>query len=280
MGDVTLIDVTFIGTGSSLAYGRGNTAFTVATEQLLLLVEAGPSVFGDLQRAGLDPAHIDAIFLSHGHADHILGFPQIALLQKFIAKDPPLRIYCTAAVRESVCTITRLAFPEIADWLKIFTWVELADGVCQSHRLTGDIQLTTEPTFGPPYMPVLGARLDFFDKGVALAYSADTAPSETITRLARNCDLLIHEATFSATLQPEASPELVFHSNARQAGQIAAWAYAKRLALVHLSNAQTERRHILAAEAAEVFPGLILVPDDGDVLQLDVEGLSPAATAL
>ena len=40
-------------------------------------------------------ASIDAIFLSHGHADHVLGFPQLALLQKFITKDPPLRIYCT-----------------------------------------------------------------------------------------------------------------------------------------------------------------------------------------
>ena len=37
-----------------------------------------------MYRAGIDPARIDTIFLSHGHADHILGFPQMALLQKFI----------------------------------------------------------------------------------------------------------------------------------------------------------------------------------------------------
>ena len=276
-----MIEVTFLGTGSALPpRDRGNTAFTVRTENMLFLADAGPSVYGDLQRAGIDPARIDAIFLSHGHADHILGFPQIALLQKFITKDPPLRIYCTRTVRESVTTITTWAFPEAADGLNRFNWIELAEGPRQSHDLTPDIQLTTELVFGPPYMPVLGLRLDFFDKGVSLAFSADTAPSETVASLGHNCDLLIHEASFSATMQPNASPEVLFHSDARQAGQIAARANARRLALVHLGNLQANHRRVLTAEAAEAFEGLILVPDDGDVIQLDVAGLSPAAAAL
>lgn len=277
-----MLEVTFIGTGSALmTHYRGSTAFTVRTENQLFLADAGPSVFGDMYRAGLDPAHIDTIFLSHGHGDHILGFPQIALLQKFITKDPPLRIYCTPTVREAVCAITRLAFPEAADWLKTFRWIDLAAGPRQSHDLTDDIQLTTELVCGPPYMPVLGMRLDFFDKGLSLAYSADTAPSETFASLATNCDLLIHESSFSATLQPDVSPELFFHSDARQAGQIAARARVKRLALVHLGNLPTNNhRRVLTAEAAEAFSGLILVPDDGDVIQLDVVAGPSAAAAL
>jgi ribonuclease Z len=143
--------------------------------------------------------------------------------------------------------------------------------------MTDDIQLTTELVFGPPYMPVLGLRLDFFDKGVSLAFSSDTAPSDAVASLAHNCDLLIHEASFSATLQPDVSPELLFHSDARQAGQIAARANAKRLALVHLNNLHTNHRRVLSAEAAEHFKGLILVPDDGDVIQLDTVELAPAA---
>ena len=105
-------------------------------------------------------------------------------------------------------------------------------------------------------MPVLGLRLDFFDKGVSLAFSADTAPSDTVASLATGCDLLIHEASFSATLQPDVSPELFFHSDARQAGQIAARAGAKRLALVHLSSLHSNHRRVLTAEAAETFQRL------------------------
>lgn len=273
-----MIEVTFLGTGSAMPpRDRGNTAFVVRTEDLLFLADAGPSVFGDLQRAGFEPSQLDAIFLSHGHADHILGFPQLALLQKFVTKEPPLRIYCTAAVRDAVSYITKLSFPEAADGLPNFNWIELAEGPRQSHDLTDDIQLTTELVFGPPYMPVLGLRLDFFDKGVSLAFSADTAPSDAVASLAAGCDLLIHEASFSATMQPDVSPELFFHSDARQAGQIAARAGAKRLALVHLSGLHANHRRVLSAEAAESFKGLILVPDDGDVIQLDTVGLTSAS---
>jgi ribonuclease Z len=273
-----VIEVTFLGTGAAMPpRDRGNTAFTVRTENLLFLADAGPSVYSDLQRAGIEPSNIDAIFLSHGHADHVLGFPQLALLQKFITKDPPLRIYCTAAVREAVTTVTKLTFPEAADGLPKFNWIELAEGPRQYHDLTDDIQLSTELVFGPPYMPVLGLRLDFFDKNVSLAFSADTAPSDTVASLGHNCDLLIHEASFSATMQPDVSPELFFHSDARQAGQIAARAGAKRLALVHLSRLHVNHRRVLSAEAAESFKGLILVPDDGDVIQLDTVGLTTAS---
>jgi ribonuclease Z len=277
-----VIEVTFLGTGSAMPpRDRGNTTFIVRTENLLFLADAGPTVFGDLQRAGIEPSQIDAIFLSHGHADHILGFPQLALLQHFVTKIPPLRIYCTAAVREAVCAVTSLTFPEAADRLPKFDWIELAEGPRQAHDLADEIQMTTELVFGPPYMPVQGLRLDFFDKGVSLAFSADTAPSDTLASLATGCDLLIHEASFSATLQPDVSPELFFHSDARQAGRIAARAGVKRLALVHVSRLHGNHRRVLTAEAAESFKGLILVPDDGDVIQLDrVEMTSPWLSAL
>jgi ribonuclease Z len=265
-----MIEVTFIGTGSATPpHGRGNTCFTVRTENMLFLADAGPSAFSDLQRAGIDPATIDTIFLSHGHADHILGFPQLALLAKFAAQRRPLKVFCTATVRDMVCIITRLTFPEASDIIDHIQWIELAEGPRQSYEIIEDIQLTTELVFGPPYMPVLGLRLDFFEKGVSLAFSADTAPSDNFASLATGCDLLIHEASFSATLQPDVSPEMVFHSDARQAGQIAARARAKRLALVHVSQLAGNHRRILSAEAAENFKGLILVPDDGDVIQLD-----------
>jgi len=265
-----MIEITFVGTGSALPPPeRGNTCFTVRTESLLFLADAGPTAYADLLRCGIDPWRVDALFLSHGHADHILGFPSLALQFKFVPKNPPMRVLCTAAVRDKLFKITQLTFPEALDMLDTFQWTELPEGPRATNELADGLLLTTEQVLGPPYMPVLGFRLDFIRTGISLAFSADTAPSDTMASLATGADLLIHEASFSATLQPDTSPELFFHSDARQAGQIAARARVKRLALVHLSRLNGNHRRVLSAEAAESFKGLILVPDDGEVIQLD-----------
>lgn len=264
-----MIEITFIGTGAAVPPARrGNTAFTVRTDEILFLADAGPTVFDGLQRAGIEPTRIDALYLSHGHADHILGLPQIALVSKFIPRQPPLKIFATAAVRSAITTIQRLTFPESLDTLDTFNWIELIEGQRQSHLLTDKLRLTTQLVFGPPYMPVMGLRLDFLDRHYSIAYSADTAPSDSVIDLAQAVDLLIHESSFSATLEPDTDPVFYFHSNGRQAGQIAARAHARKLALVHLSRMHGDHRRVLTAEAAESFHGEILVPDDGDVLRI------------
>lgn len=266
-----MIEITFVGTGSAVPpAGRGTTAFTVRTENMLLLADAGPSVFDGMQRAGIDPAEVTAIFLSHGHADHVLGFPQLALLTKIAPRNPPLKVFASAVVRETVTAVIRLTFPEATDALyRNMEWIELAEGPRQSYDVVEGVQLTSQVVFGPPYMPVLGLRLDFFERGISLAFSADTAPSDELASLATGCDLLIHEASFSATLEPDGSPEMLFHSDARQAGQIAARAGARQLVLTHVSRNHSDHRRVLTAEAAEFFKGPIYVPDDGDRLRLE-----------
>lgn len=264
-----MIEITFIGTGAAVPPAdRGNTAFTVRTDNFLFLADAGPTIFNGLQRAGIEPTAIDALYLSHGHADHILGLPQIALVSKFIPRQPPLKILATATVRSAVTTIQSLTFPESLDALNNFNWIELIEGQRQAHMLTATLRITTQLVLGPPYMPVMGLRLDFLDRNFSIAYSADTAPSDSMVDLAQGVDLLIHESSFSATLEPNTDPTFYFHSDARMAGQIATRAGAKKLALVHLSRLHGDHRRVLTAEAAEFFHGEIFVPDDGDVLKL------------
>ena len=77
-------------------------------------------------------------------------------------------------------------------------------------------------------VPTIGVRAEA--GGRAVAYSADTGPTDELVRLARDADVLVAEASYQGTR--EDLPPI--HLTARQAGEAAASAGAKRLVLTHL----------------------------------------------
>jgi ribonuclease Z len=86
--------------------------------------------------------------------------------------------------------------------------------------------------------------------GVAFAYAGDTRPCAATVALARDADLLYHEATFGDELDDRAAE--TGHSTAREAATIAAEAGVARLLLGHFSARYTNVAP-LVAQAREVF---------------------------
>jgi ribonuclease BN (tRNA processing enzyme) len=78
-------------------------------------------------------------------------------------------------------------------------------------------------------MPNAGLRLQA--EGTALAYTGDTGPSPDLPALAQDADLFIAEASYPERVPDDSVPYL---SSARQAGQIAAAAGARKVLLTHL----------------------------------------------
>lgn len=87
--------------------------------------------------------------------------------------------------------------------------------------------------------------------GGTFAYVLDTTPCEGGRLLARDADLLLHEATFDSSLEETALE--TGHTTARQAAHVARDANAKRLLLTHFSARYTDTAP-LVAEARTVFP--------------------------
>jgi len=73
----------------------------------------------------------------------------------------------------------------------------------------------------PHWVPNAGLRLAA--AGTVLAYTGDSGPDPGITRLARDADLLLAEATYAGSVPPDAQ---AFLSSAAQAGTHAAQAGA------------------------------------------------------
>jgi ribonuclease Z len=87
--------------------------------------------------------------------------------------------------------------------------------------------------------------------GISMAYVTDTRPCEGGHRLAREADLVYHDATFGDELSDRAVE--TGHSTAREAAAVARDAGAQRLLLGHFS-ARYDTPETLVEQAREVFP--------------------------
>jgi len=95
--------------------------------------------------------------------------------------------------------------------------------------------------------------------GRVVVYSGDTRPCEKVVAAAEGADLLIHEATFSNEEQERAKE--TEHSTAREAGQVALAARARKLVLTHLSARFSAAPEVLRDEAREVFRDTVVARD-------------------
>ncbi|WP_040949245.1 ribonuclease Z [Gorillibacterium massiliense] len=96
-------------------------------------------------------------------------------------------------------------------------------------------------------------------KGRIVTIAGDTRYSKSTLKLARNADLLVHEATFSHELKEMA--EDYGHSTAVQAAELAAEAGVKRLVLTHISSRYQGKEEILLEQAQGVFPHVSIAAD-------------------
>ena len=95
--------------------------------------------------------------------------------------------------------------------------------------------------------------------GRKITYSADTGPSESLIKLGKDSDILIHEATYNKQLEDVAREKK--HSTSTDAAEIAKKMNAKQLILFHLSSRFKKSSDILLSEAKKIFKNTILAHD-------------------
>ncbi|MCG8352144.1 MAG: MBL fold metallo-hydrolase [Chloroflexales bacterium] len=186
-----------------------------------LLIDAGGSTYQRLLRAGLNPQQLRGIFLTHSHADHINGVPILFFSIRLAGRQEPITIYGLEATLTLVQNVVE-AF-NLEKYTTPINWIPVAAG--DTLPLEGGWTLRTALT--EHSRPCLATRFENRASGQALTYSADTAPCQAVTDLARGANALIHEAT---TSEP-----FVGHTTPRQAGEVASIAGVGRLTLVHFS---------------------------------------------
>jgi len=238
--------LTFLGTSGSVLTKERMCAGILFEDKLL---DVGFGVLTNLIRSRRKLDSINEVYISHTHSDHIGDFTGLIWAMAMEGRTEPLCVVSSSGTAAALERILDLQSTPYA-WVKFdITFVRPTDVKVKSVTTVHDPE-----NLGYRFQTELGD----------LVYIGDTAKSEKISEFARGCDLLIHDATYLDGQESLAA--LTQHSTARDAGNIAKLARARRLILTHISpgNEGAEKRYL--AEASAVFDGRIVVAEDDQIL--------------
>jgi ribonuclease BN (tRNA processing enzyme) len=243
--------------GKSPAWADGDGAcsgYLVQTEKTSVLVDCGHGVVGKL-RQHTEPHELNAVFISHLHADHVADLTAAAYALKFMPHERsghrPLLILPAGGAQ----TLRRMA--ALWDGGEMFAeaFFTCEVGQLDSSWRVGDVTLRWAAV---PHAVITNALDVAADDGSRFTYSADCEPNTNLTALAQNTPLLLCEATV-----PEPFPG---HMTAAQAGQTAADCNAGQLMLTHFTDVYD--LEWVRAQASEKFDGPVALAENGLVVSL------------
>ncbi|MFF3174902.1 MBL fold metallo-hydrolase [Streptomyces sp. NPDC057900] len=239
--------------GSATPYpGTDNpcSGYLVSSGGTRVWVDAGSGTLGPLRRhARLD--ELDAIWISHLHADHCADLltAYYGALYADIRLEAPIPLYGPPGTADRLAHFLTNG-PDRSPVESAFAVTELYDG----HQVTtGPLRLTSRAVAHG--MPAFALRVEA--AGRSLVYSGDTAPCAALTELAGGCDVLLCEAE---SAQPPAEGEQVHHTP-EEAGDTAAAAGAGRLLVTHVGPFLTPGQAVERASARFAGPVDHAAPD-------------------
>jgi ribonuclease BN (tRNA processing enzyme) len=245
--------LTVVGCSGSLP-GPDNPAscYLLEADGFRMVVDMGNGSLGALQKYA-PLVGIDAVLLSHLHADHCVDLYSYSIALNYVpaGPQPPIPVYGPSGTSERIGAIHGPGGD--GGLMKRFAFETLEPG----RRAIGPFDVQSAHMNHP--VETFGFR--FSQGGRTLAYTGDTGETEAVTELAKGADVFVSEAAFLE--RPNLPPDL--HLTARQAARYAARADAGHLVLTHLLpwNDQDTAR----AEAAS-FPGDVDLAIAGQVIDL------------
>ena len=193
---------------------RSGACVAVIADGTFFVFDAGTNGARNLNRMGLNPGRLDAIFLSHFHSDHIDGLGEMMLLRWIGgAHRAPVPVLGPQGVERVVA-----GFDEAYAQDAIYRTAHHGEAVAPSNGSGGRAVAFNTPRQGEllevwnrngvvvsafkvdhtPVSPAVGYRIDYAGRSAVI--SGDTSRSSNLERVSQGVDLLVHEAL---------SPELV-----------------------------------------------------------------------
>jgi ribonuclease BN (tRNA processing enzyme) len=269
-------EIILLGTGTPYPDpAASGPATAVVVGGRVLLFDAGPGVMRRLKAANLPISGPEALFITHLHSDHTLGYADLMLTSWVMRRRAPFPVYgprglqrmtthLLSAYAEDIDIRTNGLEHEVAGGYRVDVH-EIAAGVVYEKE---GVRVTAIPVPHGAWKNAFAYRIDTADRSIVI--SGDTRPSDALIKAARGVDVLIHEVYSAARLKPEDRPGgkdwpqycREYHTSDVELGALAKRAQPKLLILDHIIRMGASDEEILAAVRASGYAGKVVVGKD------------------
>jgi len=219
--------------------GGACSGYLVEAEGTTVLLDCGNGVFAKLRRH-VDYVDVDAVVLSHLHADHFLDLVPYSYALTYAPRQQPVPVH-TWPGTDSPARPLLYAPPGARETFRrvVGSWgnEDLIENAFDLVEYTPDDVVDVGPLQlrfceVPHFIPTCAIELRSSNGGGRFVYGADSAPTDNLIDFAEGADLLMVEATLPRPEREGPRGHLTPH----EAGVHAARANAARVVLTHLSD--------------------------------------------
>jgi ribonuclease BN (tRNA processing enzyme) len=219
--------------------GGACSGYLIEEGDTCVLLDCGNGVFSKLRRFR-DYTRVQGVVISHLHADHFLDLVPFAYALTYAPRQQPVPVDRWPGTDHPACP--ELIVPRGArDTFRrvVGSWgnddlIENAFNLCEYEPSdcpeVGSLRFRFQTV--PHFTETCAIAVESQNGGGRLVFGADSRPTEELVEFARDCDLLLVEATLP---RPERSGERG-HLTPREAGEHGRAAGAKRVVLTHISD--------------------------------------------
>ena len=266
---------------------RSGPATAIIVGDTPYLIDFGPGVIRRAAAAyqkgvtAFGPAvtNVTTVFLTHMHADHTAGYPDLILTPWIMGRKKPLNVYGPKGLKSMTQHVLRAWRSDMHNRLTGIDKRSPLGCAVHAHEIKAGVvyedrnirAVAFEVDHGT-LKNAFGFRFETPDRTIVI--SGDTAPTPSLLENCAGCDVMIHEAYAEATydkISPRwQSYRRKYHTSSRELAELARQVQPGLLVLYHRANVGgpmtlPDPEDVLLEEVRQAYGGNVVTGHDLDV---------------